>query len=294
MVAVQQLESDGYEDLERNEEEELARQELTLHQLETDAHARQRLVAARVVAVEAERANLKKSLQELAATGVREADEMVRALPRLPLISVAGDRRQALEARREAIRRREAAIQQGNRERDQLLDGLAKMRASFEEARAHLVRIQRGVDEKQAEKQARVATPPPPARVPPARAMPPPTIAERPQSRRVAPRARLDCEVGMETDTNFFCGFAWDISSGGLFVTSFEPMKMGQEIDLVFTLPSGRKIDAVAQVRWTRDHDGSDTSTLPGIGLQFVKISDEARAAIDEFVRQREPMFFPG
>ena len=47
------------------------------------------------------------------------------------------------------------------------------------------------------------------------------------------------------------------------------------------------------RLRWFRDHDGSDQTTLPGVGLQFIRISDEARVAIDRFVATREPMFMP-
>lgn len=294
MVAAQQIESDGYEDIERAEEEELARQELALQALEVEAHNKQRLMAARVVAVEAERANLKKTLQELASAGAADADAMIKALPRLPLIPATPDRKAALEARREAIRRREQALHKGNRERDALMEGLAKMRGVLEEARVTVEHVKQRHDEK---KVRPIAAPPPPRAAPPPPAAPrkpAPTVVDRGPARRAMPRTRLDCEVGMETETNFFAGFAWDISSGGLFVTSFEPMQIGQEVDLMFTLPDGTKVDAVAQVRWTRDHDGSDTSILPGVGLQFVRISDDARAAIDRFVNQREPMFFPG
>jgi len=290
MVAAQQMEGHGFEDQQRQAEEDLSRQEQALQQLEEEADTKQRLMAARVAAVEAERAVLKKSLQELAASGVTEADALLKAVPKVPLLGSVADRHAALEARREAVRRREQALGQGNRERDSLMEALARMRASFEETRLRMGHAAQRHEHREVRK-ARMATPPPPPQhaPPPARMPPPPPV----ESRRTAVRTRLDCEVGLETDTNFFSGFAWDISSGGLFVTSFEPMHVGQEVELGFSLPDGSRVEAMASVRWVRDHDGSDVSVLPGIGLQFTRISDVSRAAVERFVKTREPMFMP-
>lgn len=108
--------------------------------------------------------------------------------------------------------------------------------------------------------------------------------------RRTQRRVKVDCDVDMETESNFFSGFAWDISTGGLFVVSFDPLEVGDQVDVRFRLADGPQIAATAVVRWLREsHRLGD---LPGAGLQFVDLSDEARSAILTFVEKRMPMFY--
>ena len=292
-------------DDERAAEEALLKQELALARREEEAHEKQRLISARVLAVEAERVALKRRLHDAAANGVHEAEGLLHHLPKLPAASSIMDRRFALEARREASLRREHALAEQDAERQKLLDRLASMRSSFEDTRCRLMAAQALQDERRGRPVA-VASPQPQEApvLGTVLAVADPVVtfhdARQPgagpddANRRHVPRLQLDCEVGLETETNFFAGFGWDISSGGLFVACFEPMHVGQEVEVSFSLPGGPAVRAVCVVRWTRDSEGSNSHVLPGVGLQFLDLSKEGRAAVERFVKQREPMFFPG
>ncbi len=292
-------------DEDRAAEAALLKQELALARREEEAHEKQRLLSARVQAVEAERVALKRRLHEAAAHGVHEAEGLLHHLPKLPAASSIMDRRFALEARREAALRREHALTEQNAERQKLLDRLASMRASFEDTRCRLMAAQALLDERHGREVVVPLAQEPEAPVPgtvfsvadPVVTLHdtrPPGAGPDDSNRRHVPRLQLDCEVGLETETNFFAGFGWDISSGGLFVACFEPMHVGQEVEVSFTLPAGPAVRAVCVVRWTRDSEGSNSHVLPGVGLQFLDLSKEGRAAVEHFVKQREPMFFPG
>jgi uncharacterized protein (TIGR02266 family) len=104
----------------------------------------------------------------------------------------------------------------------------------------------------------------------------------------------LDVEVGLHTETNFYTGLTQDISAGGVFVATDQIRPVGELITLRFSLPDcPTPIVAHAEVRWTRDADPlSEPDVTPGMGLRFLELSEEARAAINRFTTQRESLFY--
>jgi uncharacterized protein (TIGR02266 family) len=380
-----------YQDAEREQEHALAAAESEMSQREADASEKDRLTAARVAALEAERAGLKRHLHQLAGAGVLMAEQLLENMPKLPTVSSVVDRQFALDARREALKRRQHALGSSAEDRAKLFEHLTRVRTELEDIkqRADLEATRQGMAAAPAAQPAapeaprrpppaappppsrpvppvaaRTATapatatiptqptlslvpppadpmvavlvtappppappppappppappppappppappppappppaPPPPAPPPPA---PPPPVAAAPvaaapadaANRRQVPRTQLDCEVSMESETNFFAGFGWDISTGGLFVASFQPLSVGQELQVRFSLPGGQQVDCVCVVRWSRDVNQANSGVLPGVGLQFLEISDAGRDAVNRFVKHREPMFYPG
>lgn len=112
-------------------------------------------------------------------------------------------------------------------------------------------------------------------------------------SRRTSPRIDLHAEVDLTSETNFFSGFSTDIALGGLFIATLDPLKVGVEVAMKFTLPGGAEVQATGEVRWVRAFNEQAQDMLPGMGIQFVDLSPKAQAAIAAFIREREPMFFP-
>jgi uncharacterized protein (TIGR02266 family) len=110
--------------------------------------------------------------------------------------------------------------------------------------------------------------------------------------RRAHERTSLSLDVTVEGDHNFFTGLTENISEGGLFVATHVLREVGSRLPLEFTLP-GRSapIRATGQVRWIRIY--SETSDAPpGMGLQFLDLSDEDKAAISHYVARRSPIFW--
>lgn len=111
--------------------------------------------------------------------------------------------------------------------------------------------------------------------------------------RRTAPRVALVAEVGFGSDTNFFNGFSTDIADGGLFIATCSLLPIGNVVDMSFSLPNGSRIEAKGEVRWVRELDDKNPEVFPGMGVRFVDLAPASRKAINDFVNQREPMFFP-
>jgi uncharacterized protein (TIGR02266 family) len=116
--------------------------------------------------------------------------------------------------------------------------------------------------------------------------------------RRGHTRRNLTVEVGMHGETNFWLGFSQDISEGGLFVSTYETLPVGTDLDLEFSLPgSTGTVHSRARVCWVREYrEGQDLSNgiLPGMGVRFEGLAEEDRQRIAEFVRTREALFVPG
>ena len=113
-----------------------------------------------------------------------------------------------------------------------------------------------------------------------------------PDNRRRAPRYSVDLDVTMSSAHNFYAGFAENISSGGLFVATYVRRPKGDRMEIVLNLPGHPEpIRAIGEVRWVREFS-EHSNVPPGLGVRFVELPDGAAAAIDRFLKDREPLFY--
>ena len=111
-------------------------------------------------------------------------------------------------------------------------------------------------------------------------------------NRRRIPRFGVKLDVTLESAHNFYQGFAENLSSGGLFVSTHRLRPIGERVDVSLGLPDEKEsIDCLSEVRWVREYnERSDVS--PGMGLRFIDITSEASARIAQFLETREPLFY--
>ena len=112
-------------------------------------------------------------------------------------------------------------------------------------------------------------------------------------TKRETPRVRMQVKIDFGSENNFYSGFSMDISNGGVFIATVKLVPIGTPMDLFFRLPTGEGIEAQGVVRWVREVDDSRPEMMPGLGVQFVNLTESARKAVEGFVRNREPMFYP-
>jgi uncharacterized protein (TIGR02266 family) len=81
-----------------------------------------------------------------------------------------------------------------------------------------------------------------------------------------------------------------NLSEGGVFVKSSILWEPDQEFDLSFTLP-GQEKEIKAKGKVARSEDSysifvpqESDSSIPGMGIKFIEISDEDKALIKEFI----------
>jgi uncharacterized protein (TIGR02266 family) len=108
---------------------------------------------------------------------------------------------------------------------------------------------------------------------------------------RASERVRLEVEVTLESDHNFYTGLTSDLSEGGLFVATHALWPVGTKISVRFRLPGlEQPIQADTEVRWVRD--GRFSTLPPGIGLRFFHLPGDALHAVTQFVQRRDTIFY--
>lgn len=109
-----------------------------------------------------------------------------------------------------------------------------------------------------------------------------------PLEHRQFPRAALEVDVDLASDSNFFSGLSGDLSEGGLYVATYRAMEIGRPVDVEFRLPNG-KVHAHGVVRWHRD---ATECSPPGVGIVFEDLSDAQKQLIHEFCAYRPPFYY--
>jgi uncharacterized protein (TIGR02266 family) len=102
-------------------------------------------------------------------------------------------------------------------------------------------------------------------------------------------RVYIEVEIGLTTESHIYTGLSLDVSTGGVFVATYEAAPPGTAIMLYFVLPDGHVVNAEGVVRWTRAQSGD---APPGMGVAFVRISEESLGHIASFCASRPPLYF--
>ena len=110
----------------------------------------------------------------------------------------------------------------------------------------------------------------------------------RPESLR-EPRALIAFEVHYQTREAFLSAYSFNLSGGGLFLCTPEPLAVGERLRVRFTLPGGdAPFEATAQVAWLSEPRlGSPYPA--GMGVQFLDLPLEARDAIAGLITAHLP-----
>jgi uncharacterized protein (TIGR02266 family) len=110
---------------------------------------------------------------------------------------------------------------------------------------------------------------------------------------RVQPRARLEVEVSLESENNFWTGLSNNISEGGIFVATYTPPPKGTAVAMALLLPGASEALAVkGVVTWIREASAAIEGSPAGCGLRWTELSYEAKRAIAEFIARRETIYF--
>jgi uncharacterized protein (TIGR02266 family) len=303
-----------------NFESELATRERALHNKERAVDDRRRALAGREETLRVRARALLPKAKELdaavdaevkAAAAANTLEAPLAEVGRTERIAAINARRAALELRDSSLAAAEEAL--GNiesvlaevegllRKREMALGAFAKdLERRAKEAAEQAERLRKEAERAEL---ARKATAEQPAfqratstlenaRTMPAIPKPPPTAEKTGADRRIHPRVQVELDVSLSSEHNFFTGFVQNISEGGLFIATHEYLDVGAELDLTFRLPDGHEVRTRSRVQWLRLYNPDATDSSPGMGVRFLDISQADQAAVMDFLRQREPIFY--
>lgn len=119
------------------------------------------------------------------------------------------------------------------------------------------------------------------------------TSDEARASKRQGQRFPMKVDVNYHSEHNFYTGLLQNISSGGLFIATHQLCKIGDSLEITFSIPGlNRVCVAKCVVRWVRDYDPHSPDMVPGMGVQFESLDNDVRAAVELFIKHRDPIFF--
>jgi uncharacterized protein (TIGR02266 family) len=204
-------------------------------------------------------------------------------------------RQEALEIRRGASQEMQIALHAFQQQTSALTRELADAEARLKEVTEAAARARREEEAARQRKaqQARAEATRAKAPAPRAPSAAPATAAAAVATRRERGAVHLHTNITLGSDSNFFTGFSTDVSSGGIFVATVDTVPQGTRVDVDFTLPGGRPLKASGVVRWLREVNNRTPDLMPGVGVQFQELQPEVASQISDFVRRREPLFYP-
>ena len=117
-------------------------------------------------------------------------------------------------------------------------------------------------------------------------AAPTPVPAQPLEPRRAFPRHAARFQVGFSSNQDFVLEYAENISAGGVFVQTEQPMELDSIVTVSLRLP-GNEVPVEAKgviVHRLTKAEAAKVGKHAGIGVQFLDSSDEFREAIDKAI----------
>ena len=110
--------------------------------------------------------------------------------------------------------------------------------------------------------------------------------SDKPKSGRRADRLEHELPVAYRTVDGFITDWATNLSRGGMFINSRNPLPVGTVVRIILQLP-GAPVPFEVRGRVTRVQEfDNPTNQVPGMGVEFVDVTDELKDRIARFVEQ--------
>ena len=99
-------------------------------------------------------------------------------------------------------------------------------------------------------------------------------------------RASINLKVEYQRLNAFFADYTTNISKGGTFISTNEPLDVGTEFAFKLDIPGVEEVLSLKGiVRWVVSVDDADERG-PGMGIEFVYEDDEERARVESVVEE--------
>jgi len=88
-------------------------------------------------------------------------------------------------------------------------------------------------------------------------------------------------EVFSEEHVSF--SSAVDLSKGGIFISTPEPLNNGSEVNMLIHIPDHGELELKGVVRWVRTVDSATQKA--GMGIEFTNVNSDLKKKLDELVK---------
>lgn len=78
-----------------------------------------------------------------------------------------------------------------------------------------------------------------------------------------------------------------NLSHGGAFVKTAEPLSRGRRLLVEFSLPDGSPMETIGRVAWSKRTTAPDAGAVEyGVGVEFIAGASEQLEALDAYIRK--------
>ncbi len=113
-----------------------------------------------------------------------------------------------------------------------------------------------------------------------------PEKVEKPQKARRANRLQHELLVAYRSMDGFITDWAVNISRGGIFINTRNPLTVGTTVRLIISLPdTAFPFELTGRVTRVAEFN-NPSNQVPGMGIEFVDVDEEKRARIERFVER--------
>jgi len=100
---------------------------------------------------------------------------------------------------------------------------------------------------------------------------------------------RIEVMVRVEFEEEYCC-FTGDLSRGGAFVLTQNPIDLEEEFTLKIHVPDGREpVEVGCKVIWTNKYGKESNKLRRGMGVKFLKLQSAEQMRIEEFIKAYKP-----
>ena len=119
---------------------------------------------------------------------------------------------------------------------------------------------------------------------------------------RAQERMPVTLKVKFKSSTldQFIERYSVDVSHGGIFIRTKDPLPIGTQLKFEFQLQDASPLIAGdGTVVWTREHDPDRAGVAPGMGVRFDKLLNQSQSVLSKILAQKqkdggnEPKFEP-
>lgn len=115
-------------------------------------------------------------------------------------------------------------------------------------------------------------------------------LEDEPRQRPVP--TRVEVNVSLVSEHNFYVGPTRRIDSGGVFIATAMPPPVGTRLQVRLGLADGRKVESEGEVVFVREKSATTGRQPTGCGVKLLALPGWAVDAIDRFVLARQPVVF--
>jgi hypothetical protein len=115
-------------------------------------------------------------------------------------------------------------------------------------------------------------------------------LVDEPRSRPQP--TRVEVNVSLVSEHNFYVGATRRIDSGGVFIATALPPSVGTRLQVRLGLADGRKVELEGEVAFIREKSATTGRQPPGCGVRLFGLPGWAIESVDRFTQARQPIVF--